>query len=290
MPPKHEAFAEHTIENEKPPGSSGTWKWKCKYCGKTYQSSVTRLLAHLSKQGGQIAPCKGIPQALADSIVHKYSLIRNTSKGGGGGSSSTFVPTDASIPSENECPAASGSASGSASNYQSKRPREFDTIPLRQTHIGYQVREPMYVKSMMKAANQEIARTVITCNLSFNLLKAKQWHKMVQAIARVGPYFPDEWHGITYNEMRTKGIDEERARINDKLKPVRDGWAKYGCSILSDGWSDRKKRGILNILVSCTIGTYFLRAVDTGKKGQRTSGEVIYGHIRQAIIEVCCNL
>ena len=156
-------------------------------------------------------------------------------------------------------------------------------MPLRQSDIGTHVYQPTYVQSHIKAANQEIARTVINCNLSFNVLKAKQWH--VHAIARVGPYFGD-WHGITYNEMRTKGIDEERARINDKLQPVRDGWAKYRCSILSDGWSDRKKRRIMNILVSCTIGTYFLRAVDTGKKGQRTSGEVIFRHIRQAIIEV----
>ena len=276
MPPKHEAFAEHTINNERTQGSSGTWKWTCKYCNKTYQSSVTRLLAHLSKQGGQIAPCKVITQALADSIANKYSLIRNTSRGGASSASAPIL-----IPSENESP----TASGSASNYQSKRPRESDKMPLRQSDIGTHVYQPAYVKSQMKVANQEIARTVINCNLSFNVLKAKQWHKMVQAIAKVGPFFGD-WHGITYNEMRTKGIDEERVRINDKLQPVRDGWAKYGCSILSDGWSDRKKRGIMNILVSCTIGTYFLRAVDTGKKGQRTSGEVIYRHIRQAIIEV----
>ena len=86
--------------------------------------------------------------------------------------------------------------------------------------------------------------------------------------------------------MRTKKIDEEKERIDKALHPIRVAWSKYGCSILSDGWSDRKKRGIINILVSCPLGTYFLRAVDTKKRGKKTTGSFIYHHIRQAILEV----
>ena len=86
--------------------------------------------------------------------------------------------------------------------------------------------------------------------------------------------------------MRTKKLDEERARIDKSLEPVRAGWIKYGCSIIFDGWSDRKKRGIINILVSCPLGTYFLRAVDAGSRGKKVTGTFIYRHIRQAILEV----
>ena len=106
---------------------------------------------------------------------------------------------------------------------------------------------------------------------------------MVKAIAAVGPC--EGWTGPSYNDMRTKKLDEERARIDKSLEPVRAGWIKYVCSILSDGWSDRKKRGIINILVSCPLGTYFLRAVDAGSRGKVT-GAFIYRHIRQAILEV----
>ena len=107
---------------------------------------------------------------------------------------------------------------------------------------------------------------------------------MERAIANVGPC--DGWTGVAYNDMRTKKIDEEKERIDRALDPIRAAWKKYGCSILSDGWSDVKKRGIINILVSCPLGTYFLRAVETGKKGRKTMGSFIYRHIRQAIIEV----
>ena len=125
---------------------------------------------------------------------------------------------------------------------------------------------------------------MIECNLAFNVLKSDQWKKMVRAIANVGPC--EGWTGVSYNDMRTTKIDEEKARIDRALDPIRAAGKKYGCSILTDGWSDRRKRGIINILVSCPLGTYFLRAVETGKKGKKTSGNLIYRHVRQAILEV----
>lgn len=38
--------------------------------------------------------------------------------------------------------------------------------------------------------------------------------------------------------------------------------------------------------MSSCLGTYFLRAVDAGKAGERISAEFIAGHIRAAIREV----
>ena len=58
---------------------------------------------------------------------------------------------------------------------------------------------------------------------------------MVKAIANVGPC--EDWTGVSYNDMRTKKIDEEKERIDKALDPIRVAWSKYGCSILSDGWS-----------------------------------------------------
>ena len=141
-----------------------------------------------------------------------------------------------------------------------------------------------FLRERQKNAEIELAHTIIECNLSFNVLNNEQWKRMVRAIANVGPC--EGWSGVSYKDMRTTKIDEERQRIDKALSPIRAAWSKYGCSILSDGWRDRKKRGIINILVSCPLGSYFLRAIDTGKKGTTTLGLFIYRHIRQAILEV----
>lgn len=141
---------------------------------------------------------------------------------------------------------------------------------------------------MQHETEGEIARTIIECNLSFNVLKAKQWKKMVVAIAKAG--YQEGWTGLSYHDMRGKRLEEEKRHINQLLDPVRAGWEKYGCSILSDGWSDRKKRGLINILVSSPLGTYFVRAVDAAQGGKKTSAEFIFHHIRQAIVEVISRL
>lgn len=180
----------------------------------------------------------------------------------------------------------SASASGKRQRMDS-RPPSVRQASLSQA-TGSMVGSVAFLRERQRLADIEIARTIIECNLSFNVLKQEQWKKMVRAIANVGPC--EGWTGVTYNDMRTKKLDEEKERIDRALDPIRAAWSKYGCSILSDGWRDQRKRGIINILVSCPLGTYFLRAVDTGRKGMKTTGSFIYRHIRQAIMEVIINV
>lgn len=40
-------------------------------------------------------------------------------------------------------------------------------------------------------------------------------------------------------------------------------WKKTGCTLMSDGWSDRKNRSICNFLVNSPRGTIFLASIDT---------------------------
>ena len=140
-----------------------------------------------------------------------------------------------------------------------------------------------WLKERQRIANLEIGRTVIECNLSFNVLQTTQWRRMIKAVSSVGAC--EGWEGVSYKEMRTTVLDEEMGRIQKALDPIKEGWKKFGCSILSDGWSDIR-RSIINILVSSCLGTYFLRAIDAGKGGQRITGEFIFHHIRQAIIDI----
>lgn len=115
-----------------------------------------------------------------------------------------------------------------------------------------------HIQKLQHEAKGEIAHTIVECNLSFHVLKTTQWKKMVVAIAKAG-----------YHEVRTKKLKEEKLRINALLDPVRAGWVNYGCSILSDGWNYRKKRGLINILVPYPLGTYFVWAVDFEGEARR---------------------
>ncbi len=279
-------FDKHTINVAPDEKRSNSHHWTCKYCGKSYTSGATRLLAHLSKLGGQVAGCKEIPQAYADEIVLQMRA-RGAPPPTSAPSETTYEEASNIGASSAAASTVSGSASGSGAGKRLRTNVEDELHGMQPTLsqvTGIKKGSTAFLRERQRLADIEIARTIIDCNLAFNVLKTEQWKKMVRAIANVGPC--DGWTGVSYGDMRGKKLEEEKERIDRALDPIRAAWAKYGCSILADGWSDRKKRGIINILVSCPLGTYFLRAVDTGKSGKKTTGNFIYHHIRQAILEV----
>lgn len=61
---------------------------------------------------------------------------------------------------------------------------------------------------------------------------------------------------------------------------------RFGCTIISDGWTDTRRRHIVNILVSCCMGTMFLRSIDTSTPGLVLDGRKLFEYIGQAIEDV----
>jgi hypothetical protein len=45
-------------------------------------------------------------------------------------------------------------------------------------------------------------------------------------------------------------------------------WKQYGCTLMSDGWSDRRGRHLINFLVNSPEGTFFLESVDASSECQ----------------------
>ena len=57
-------------------------------------------------------------------------------------------------------------------------------------------------------------------------------------------------------------VGRARVLIEDQKKE----WKKYGCTILSDGWTDGKSRTIINFLVACKDDVMFWKSVDASNK------------------------
>ncbi|KAL8548055.1 hypothetical protein ACS0TY_007387 [Phlomoides rotata] len=68
---------------------------------------------------------------------------------------------------------------------------------------------------------------------------------MCDMISRAGPGFKPP----TYHEVRT----------------CRDEWKKVGCSLMVDGWTDKRQRTLINFLVNSPKGTFFLESVDASE-------------------------
>ena len=105
----------------------------------------------------------------------------------------------------------------------------------------------------------DIARFFYDNGISFNAIKSESFAIMVESIGQFGPGLkPPSYHEIRVPLLR-KELDATKA-IMDEHKAE---WAKYGCSIMSDGWRDEiAKKDIINFLVNSPKGSVFLYSCD----------------------------
>lgn len=81
---------------------------------------------------------------------------------------------------------------------------------------------------------------------------------MCEMIAQYGKgYKPPSYHDI-----RGKYLKKKVESINSILVEHKTAWKKFGCTIMTDGWTDQKRRTIINFLVNSPMGTFFLKSID----------------------------
>ena len=73
---------------------------------------------------------------------------------------------------------------------------------------------------------------------------------------------PQGFKGPNYEKLRTVLLKKEGLLIEDVLRPIQNSWANSGVSIILDGWTDTRRRPLINIIASLPVGTMFLRAED----------------------------
>ncbi|KAL5774763.1 hypothetical protein ACOSP7_012320 [Xanthoceras sorbifolium] len=82
---------------------------------------------------------------------------------------------------------------------------------------------------------------------------------MMEAVGQFGPgYKPPSQY-----ELREPLLKEEVQRTKELLKKQEEDWALNGCSIMTDTWSDIKRRSIMNLCVNCSEGTTFLSSKES---------------------------
>lgn len=91
-------------------------------------------------------------------------------------------------------------------------------------------------------------------------------------LTNVGAFGPN-LRPPSYHEIRVPLLAKELENTEILLKDQKELWGRFGCSIMSDVWTDRKQRSIINFLVNCTAGTMFYKSIDPSnfvKSGEKT--------------------
>ena len=84
--------------------------------------------------------------------------------------------------------------------------------------------------------------------IPFNAATYPSFQPMIEAIGQYGVGMT----GPSIYEVRVTHLKQELELTKYSMRDHEMEWKKNGCSIMSDGWTDRKGRTLVNFLVNCS--------------------------------------
>ena len=269
----------------------------CLYCNKLIKGGgITRLKYHLAGIRGQVEPCKSAPddvkwqmkQLLEDlnkskqtkrkinaEIARPYGDpidIDEEEEEEGGDVVARSVSQSVSKRDKGKgVQSTSGKKGSGIQNYFAPR-----TTPGAQPSI----KSALASKAMVDKAKMAWSKWWFDSNISFNAANSVYYQPAIDAIASIGLGFK----GPTYQELRGPLLRNNVREVNDFMVDIKNDWREYGCSVMSDGWTNQKQQPIMNFLVYCPRGTMFLKSLDTS--GLRKDAETLFGIFDTVVQEI----
>ncbi|KAK3119406.1 hypothetical protein QOZ80_9BG0719220 [Eleusine coracana subsp. coracana] len=232
---------------------------QCKLCPKIVRVSIYRLKLHIAGKKGQVRSCPG---ATAEDIAKCKAAIEESSR-----VKRARVEAQQEVKDSVVIDVASDKEEDTqldkigSSEPRTMGPMDKFILPLDSNSLGKKVVQPKI-------------------SISFNAINNDEFDQMVEAIGRFGPGAKKPYQ----HELREKLLYEEVDDTKNMLKVLENEWAKNGCSIMTDAWTDQKRRSIFNLCVNCSIGTSFLESKEASFDSH--TGELIFQYVNSCIVKV----
>ncbi|KAF7821665.1 hypothetical protein G2W53_027120 [Senna tora] len=226
---------EYCIEMTDPNGKK---IWKCMYCEKQFKGGgIHRIKQHLAGKKGDATKKKG-----PNDLKNMQASEDNTD--------SSEVP-----PEPNTQIAV---ADSSQRGIKRKSNADDSSFFAPRTTLGAQpsIKYAMAGKEAVRRADMAIARFFYDNCIPMNVANSVYYQPMIDAIASIG----SGYKGPTYQALRTNVLHDMKKEVTLLVEACRSRWSESGCTIMADGWQDRKNRQLINFLVYCPRG-------DIGKMG-----------------------
>ncbi|CAN6721791.1 unnamed protein product [Malus baccata var. baccata] len=234
-----------------------TKHFSCVFCNHKCTSSISRFKHHLGdvSSGGMIS-CKKVPPNVKEECFanvmgtkEKRKASHELCRGGGEESENVDMGTTRTPYVSSE----SGSGSGSVSVTHSQQTGSF--LPPR-------------------------SRKPLDSAIPFNVENNDHYVNAMKLVSNFDPGF----NAPTSHEYRTLMLKEAVEDVQTMMKEHQKAWKRYGCTIMSEGWSNGKSRCLINFLVNSPQGTWFLKSIDASASIKNR--DLLYGYLDDVIQEV----
>jgi hypothetical protein len=287
-----------------PPSDDPAWKYcsnadqikknyvKCNFCDKVMSNGVTRAKFHLAGiRGNNVTPCLNVPSDVKKEIV---ALLLATGEAKDKQAKALYTVRDKvnldhldgeesdedrdnSVVVLKSKPRQSSSKGGSILKFYSSSTVE-ESVKKKslgektQTLLSTQERE-----NKRRRACEYICQFFYEASIPHNAVTLPSFACMLEAIGRFGK----DLQGPSAYEMSGPFLQKRKKRVMDTFKGHREAWEHTGCTIMTDAWTDRRCRGVMNLVVHSAHGSLFMDSVDCSaeKKDGRYVFELVDGCI-----------
>ncbi|KAJ0789561.1 putative transcription factor/ chromatin remodeling BED-type(Zn) family [Helianthus annuus] len=244
----------------------------CTLCDKKVSGGITRLKQHLTHTGGQVTGCTKVTVDIQKRVLasmkekDKIQLERKRNLQILRSNTVDLSDEDEDEDEDNVQDVSTKKNVSKkkkfvgASNVRGAMDNMFKTDYGKTTQNTLDRNNPIKEKLKMNAWDK-IATWAYAVGLPFNAVRDESFQDMIHAIGEYGRGMPaPSYHNIRVTLMKKRL--EETKQFVDSFRPH---WEEYGCSIMSDFWTDGKGRCLINFLDNCPRGTVFLKSIDASE-------------------------
>ncbi|TXG53907.1 hypothetical protein EZV62_019163 [Acer yangbiense] len=257
---------------------------ECKLCGKKFGGGVYRLKQHIAHISGNVSKCLRSTKEDQDKCKKAIEDARNKKKNKYKEEREIRAEVNIiGIEEEGEeieglGPRKKPNFLGPMDKFTSKIDPESSmstSKSLRQQNIN-----DVIFKQRTHSVHRYVARWVYEAGISFNAIQNNSFRAMMEAVGLFGPGYKEP----SRYQLSEPLLKEEVSNTKEALKKQENEWKLTGCSIMTDAWTDRKRRSIMNLCVNCCKGTTFLSSKETSDEAH--TGELIFKYVDECIEQV----
>lgn len=263
---------------------------KCNYCEKVISGGINRFKQHLARIPGEVTYCDKAPEEVYLKIkenmkwhrsgrrnwkpntkeistiyMHPNNVDEEEEQEGGLVQciSKDVLAIDDKVSDNdirNSKKGRSPACSGNSTEPLLKKSR-LDSVFLKSLKSQA---SPHYkhVKEKEKKARKEVISAICKffhhAGIPSNAANSPYFHKMLELVGQHGQGL----QGPSSQLISGRFLQEEITNIKEYLVELKASWAITGCSVMADSWNDLHGRVLINFLVSCPRGLYFVSSFD----------------------------
>lgn len=216
-------------------------KLKCKFCLRILNGGVSRLKHHLSRLPSKgVNPCAKVRDDVSQR-VRAILLSREDSK----------EPSNSKKQRQIEAISPLSISTGKTSlSLEEPSPNGMISPLVDQIDSSPANNE--------QDAERSIALFFFENKLDFTVAKSLSYQLMIDAVSKCTSGFVPP----STETLKTMWLEKIKSEISFQSKHMEKEWARTGCTILAETWTDNKSRAFINFFISSPSMTFFQRSVD----------------------------